>query len=66
MLQTGSELWRRLLPLLPDDRPVAEMLMHLARLPARSLETLMLAVVEDEDWAKELLAILGQEQRSPT
>lgn len=61
MLQAGSELWRQLLPLLPDDRPVSEMVMHLARLPARSLERLMLAVVENSDWARELLAGLGPE-----
>ncbi len=62
MLQAGSELWRQLLPLLPDVRPLSEMLMHIARLPARSLECLMLAVVENKDWARELLAGLGQEQ----
>jgi hypothetical protein len=59
MLQTGGELWRRLLAVLPGGRPVAEMLMHLARLPARSLETLMLAVIEQPPWASELLAGLG-------
>jgi hypothetical protein len=59
MLQAGSELWRRLLPLLPDDRPLAQVIMHLARLPAQSLESLMLAVIEQPDWAKEMLAALG-------
>jgi hypothetical protein len=62
MLQTGGELWRRLLAVLPGGRPVAEMLMHLARLPARSLETLMLAVIEQPPWASELLAGLGASQ----
>jgi hypothetical protein len=59
MLQSGGELWRRLLAVLPKDRPPAEMLMHLARLPAHSLESLMLAVIEQPDWARELLASLG-------
>lgn len=59
MLQTGGELWRRLLAVRPHGRPLAEMLMHLARLPARSLETLMLAVIEQPQWASELLAGLG-------
>jgi hypothetical protein len=59
MLQTGGELWRRLLAVLPDGRPQADMLMHLARLPARSLECLMLAVIEQPTWARELLAKLG-------
>ena len=65
MLQTGGELWRRLLAVLPDGRPVAEMLMHLARLPARSLETLMLAVIEQPPWARELLAGLGAPDAEP-
>lgn len=59
MLQTGGELWRRLLAVLPAGRSVAEMLMHLARLPARSLEKLLLAVIEETTWARELLAGLG-------
>jgi hypothetical protein len=65
MLQVGSELWRQLLPLLPDDRPVSEMVMHMARLPARSLERLMFAVVENGVWARELLAGLGREHGEP-
>ncbi|MCB9867792.1 MAG: hypothetical protein H6816_14290 [Phycisphaerales bacterium] len=56
MLPVGAEFWRRLLPLFPRDRTIAESLMHLARLPARSLQTVMLAVMEDPDWAQELLA----------
>jgi hypothetical protein len=56
MLQAGAELWRRLLPLLPDDRPVAEALMQVARLPPRALDALMQAVVDRPDWARELLA----------
>jgi len=59
MLQSGGELWRRLLAVLPEGRPLADVLMHLARLPARSLETLMLAVIEQPEWARELLAGLG-------
>jgi hypothetical protein len=59
MLQAGAELWRRLLPLLPDDRPVAQIIMHMARLPAKSLEALMLAVVEKPEWARELIAAMG-------
>jgi hypothetical protein len=52
LLQAGCELWRRLLPLLPDDRPVADMVMHLARLPARELHDLMLAVLQDPTRAR--------------
>ena len=59
MLQTGGELWRRLLAVLPAGRPLAETLMHLARLPAGSLETLMLAVLEQPPRAGEILAGLG-------
>ena len=59
MLQSGGELWRRLLAVMPEDRAPAEMLMHLAHLAAHSLESLMLAVIEQPDWARELLASLG-------
>ena len=44
-------------------RPVAEMLMHLARLPAKSLESLMLAVIEQPQWDVPLLAELSQVMR---
>jgi hypothetical protein len=47
MLQTGGELWRRLLGVLPTGTPVQRMLMRLARLPAEELEHIMLAVIED-------------------
>jgi hypothetical protein len=59
MLQTGGELWRLLLAVAPDNRPIAEILMHLALLPAKSLESLITAVIEQPEWAKELLAGLG-------
>lgn len=62
MLQTGGELWRRLLAVAPDGRPMAEVLMHMARLPAQSLESLMLAVLERPDWARDLLRGLGQSE----
>ncbi len=65
MLQSGGELWRRLLAVLPEGRPLAEMLMHLARLPARSLERLVLAVLEQPDWARELLAGIGAADPDP-
>ena len=60
MLQTGGELWRRVLALLPEGTPVAHMLMHVARLPPHALESLMLAVIERPPWARELLAALGK------
>jgi hypothetical protein len=60
MIQTGGELWRRVLELIPHDRSVANVLMHLARLPPKSLETLMLAVIEQPEWARELIAALSE------
>ncbi len=66
MLQTGGELWRRLLAVLPDGSPLADTLMHLARLPARSLECVMLAVIEQPEWASELLAGLGASGPEPS
>jgi len=65
MLQTGGELWRRLLPLLPAGRPLAGMLMHVARLPAGPLERLMLAVIEEPESARGRLAGLGASDAEP-
>ena len=61
MLQTGGELWRRLLALIPVGRPVERVLMHLARLPPKSLETLIAAVLEKPEWARELLGALEEQ-----
>ena len=46
MLQSGGELWRRLLPSFPDDVPIANVLMQLARLPAGTLESTLADVIE--------------------
>jgi hypothetical protein len=59
MLQSGGELWRRFLAVLPEGRPVATMLMHVARLPAKSLESLMLDVIEQPQRARDALAELA-------
>ncbi len=56
MLQTGGELWRRLLAVLPDGRPLAQSLMHLARLPAGRLESMMSEVIEQSQTASQRLA----------
>lgn len=55
MLQTGGELWRRLLSVLGDDTPLQNTLMHLARLPADSLEHVMRAVIERPESARDEL-----------
>ncbi len=65
MLQSGGELWRRLLAVLPDGQPVATALVHLARLPPRPLESLVLAVIERPEWARELLAGLTAADSEP-
>ena len=60
MLQTGGELWRRLSAVIPEGRPLAEVLMHFARLPPNSLESLILAVIERPEVARQLFERLGQ------
>jgi hypothetical protein len=60
MLQAGGEAWRRLLAALPHDRPMPEMLMHIARLKPDDLERLMLAVISDPARARSELAALGE------
>lgn len=64
MLQTGGELWRRLLAVVPDHQPIAEILMHIARLPPDSLHSLIEAVIEKPDWAKEILGSFGNKETS--
>ncbi len=59
MLQTGGELWRRLLAVIPEGRPVSEVLMCLARLPAKPLESLMSSVIEQPELARELFLAMG-------
>ena len=48
MLQSGGELWRRLLAATPAGRPLAQVLMDLARLPPEALESRMAAVITSE------------------
>jgi hypothetical protein len=45
MLQTGGELWRRVLAALPEGQPIAEALMHMARLPADALQAFVKAAI---------------------
>jgi hypothetical protein len=56
MLQSGGELWRRLLSALPEGPPIAKVLMHLARLPAGTLESVMATVIEEPEKAANSLA----------
>jgi hypothetical protein len=58
MLQTGGELWRRLLAVTPAGRSASRVLMYLARLEPDALESLMLAVLERPDGARKWLAML--------
>jgi hypothetical protein len=56
MLQSGGELWRRLLAVVPDDRPISHVLMGLARLPAEELESVLTTVIEQYEFAADRLA----------
>jgi hypothetical protein len=49
MLQSGGELWRRLLAAAPEGRPLARVLMELARLPAGELEQVLAGVIEEPE-----------------
>ncbi len=55
MLQSGGELWRRLLGALPEGLSAAQALMRMARLPPEALERLVEAVIQEPEWARELL-----------
>ena len=60
LLQSGGELWRRLLAALPDDSSIAHVLMHLARLPAEELQSIIADVIEESESASRRLADLVQ------
>jgi hypothetical protein len=64
MLQSGGELWRRLLAVMPADVPLAQMLMRLARLPAESLHSMVAAAIEERGSAQRRWAELLEEKRS--
>lgn len=59
MIQSGGELWRRLLAALPDGWPAAKALMHLARSPAGILESALQPVIEQSENARDHLARLA-------
>jgi hypothetical protein len=59
LMQAGQEIWRRLLSVLPRERPLAEILMHIARLDPVSLERLMLTIIDNQSEARELLEQLS-------
>jgi hypothetical protein len=61
MLQSGGELWRRVLAAMPEGRSLAEMLMQLARQPAKTLEATIAAVIERPESAPSPLEELAEE-----
>jgi hypothetical protein len=65
MLQSGGELWRRLLAAVPDGCSIAHVLMHLARLPVERLESILSNVIEGSESARGQLAeAIGSADRS--
>ena len=58
MLQSGGELWRRLLAAVPDDCSIAHVLMHLARLPAEALKSIVADVITESESASRRVADL--------
>ncbi len=60
MLQSGGELWRRLLAALPDGCPVARVLMNLALLPAENLHGALESVIQQSEEAGSRLAGLAE------
>jgi hypothetical protein len=59
MLQSGGELWRRLLASIPENQPVAHVLMGLARLPASELDSIIAEAIERPEDSKSPLKKLG-------
>jgi len=52
MLQSGGELWRRVLASIPCGSPIARVLMDLARLPAGQLEFIIAKAIEQPEGAR--------------
>jgi hypothetical protein len=64
MLQSGGELWRRVLAAIPEGRSMSHVLMQLARQPAKTLEATIAAVIEKPESAPSPLEELAEEGRS--
>ncbi len=64
MLQSGGELWRRLLEAMPDSPSTAEVLMQLARQPPKILEETIAAVIENPKSAQTRLDELLKKGKS--
>lgn len=60
MLQSGGELWRRLLAALPESCPVARVLMNLSLLPAEGLHSALELVIQEPEKAGSHLACLAE------
>jgi hypothetical protein len=62
MLQSGGELWRRLLAVVPDRCSIAHVLMHLARLPVERLQSIISNVIEKSEFARcQLAEVIGSD-----
>jgi hypothetical protein len=64
MLQSGGELWRRVLAAIPEGRSMSHVLMQLARQPAKTLEATLVAIIERPESAPSPLEELAEEGRS--
>jgi len=63
MLQSGGELWRRLLVALPNGCPIAQVLMNLARLPPGTLHSVLEPVIHESVEARDRVARLAESSR---
>ena len=62
LIQIGPELWRRFLKVRPKDIPLADIVHAFAELDPDQLHSVVSAVVEDPDHARETLAELFREE----
>jgi hypothetical protein len=51
-MQAGTELWRLFLAVIPADRSLSEVFMHIAQLDPRRFEAVMMAIVEEPEAAR--------------
>ncbi|MFT3784554.1 MAG: hypothetical protein QM770_00120 [Tepidisphaeraceae bacterium] len=58
MIESGAELWRRLLAAVPEGRTPAEVLMQLALLPPLAMESVVEAFIENADSGRHAIELL--------
>lgn len=66
MIQIGVNLWQKFLKVIPNDIPLAELLMKFALMDPDKVHEIVNTVIEDPEMAKQTLADAVKEPEAPT